>query len=198
MVPREGVTPGGQGGGSYGSRELRDVEFVDYNRPGYMVVHTEGTPPKGDALRLRIREARRGVELVPKHGVVAVGGKIVVHNEADAGILLSDPVAGVMVRVGAGETLEIDAGNVVTHDLHLLGHDGEQTTVFVSPGPYSVPSDTGRFELANLEPGPTTFRTWHPRFPSMQQSVELRADEVTRVDLKVGVANLESTSHADH
>ena len=31
LVPREGVTPVGQGGASYGDRRLRDVEFVDYH-----------------------------------------------------------------------------------------------------------------------------------------------------------------------
>ena len=43
LVPRAGLAAG-HGGASYGDARLRDVEFVDYSRPGFAVVYVEEPP----------------------------------------------------------------------------------------------------------------------------------------------------------
>src|SRR5262245_4462678 len=59
LVPHTGVeVPSSHGGGSYGSRRMRDVELVDYSTPGFAVVYVaEETAPGGSA-RIAIRDTR--------------------------------------------------------------------------------------------------------------------------------------------
>ena len=65
-----------------------------------------------------------------------------------------------------------------------------QATVFAVPGPYSVASKEGRWELGNLHPGSRTLHAWHPRFPPVSRTIQVIEDEVIRIDLDIGVDRL--------
>lgn len=187
LVPREGVTPGGHGGGSYGDRRLRDVEFVDYSSPGFAVVYTEDERPPEGRLDVSIRSSRVGTRFEPTHGAVGASGRIVVRNQTADVHLVSYPAAGVVRTLGAGEQLELGLPRAGEQDLFLLDSPQTRVTVFASPGPFAVVSPTGRFRLSDLSPGLHEVRAWHPRFPPAVRSLELAPDESVRVDFEIGV-----------
>lgn len=190
LVPREGVTPGSPGRSAYGDRRLRDVEFVDYEKPGFAVVFLERGPAPGGELRVSIEEERGRVRLDPLHGALGAGGVLVVANRTSEEHVVSDPTAGMLRRVGAGEELAVTAGDPGIHSIFLLDAPGAEATVFVSPGPYSVASERGRFELRDLAPGPARLRAWHPRFPTASRPVDLVPGRVLQIDLELTVAGL--------
>jgi hypothetical protein len=186
VVPREGVDPAG-GGGSYGDRRLRDVEFVDYSHPGFAVVFVESAQPPTDALELLIRESRIGLEIVPSAGVVGAAGRIVVENATGVAHVVSYPAAGHVWSVEPGARTEFAVPRAGEQGVFLLDVADAAVTVFAAPGPYSVVSATGRYRLADLPPGPTVVRAWHPRFPPASHRIDLARDVDTRVDLEIGV-----------
>jgi hypothetical protein len=191
LVPREGVTPGGGGAGAYADRSLRDVRFVDYDAPGFAVVHTDVPRAGADETTLVIRDARHGAAfLQPARAVVGIGGAIRVENRSQTSHVVSVPVAGVIRQLAPGASLELATEESQTHGIHLLDAPGQSALVFVAPGAYAVVSETGRFELRDLPPGPHRIHTWHPRFPPVSRRIQLGADETLRLDLDIGVALL--------
>jgi hypothetical protein len=196
LVPREGVTPGGRGPASYGDRRLRDVEFVDYSRPGFAVVYVEAEQaPQGD-LAIAIRSSRVMTQLEPAHAAVGAAGRILVANETRAEHVLSYPAAGVVRRIQPGERVELDVARAGEQGLFLLDVPDAASTLFAAPGPFAVVSDAGLFELRDLEPGARQLRAWHPRFPDAQQPVELAPDGRLRVDFELGVGREEPEEHS--
>lgn len=187
LVPREGVTPGGHGGGSYGDRRLRDVEFVDYSSPGFAVVYVADERPPAGRLGVSIRSSRLGPRFEPTHAAVGASGQIVVSNQTDDTHLVSYPAAGVVRTLAAGEQLELVLPRAGEQDLFLLDSPQTRVTVFASPGPFAVVSSTGRFRLPDLAPGSHEVRAWHPRFPPAAHSLVLAPDESVRVDFEIGV-----------
>jgi len=196
LVPREGVSRGGAGGGSYGDRRLRDVEFVDYSQPGFAVVFVEAEPPPGGLLELAIRSTRVNTHLDPAIAAIGAAGRLVVHNATSAAHVLSYPAAGLVQRLEPDERVELALARVGEQGLFVLDVPDAEATIFAAPGPFSVVSQTGRFELRDLAPGRRELRAWHPRFPPTVESVELAADAQLRVDLEMGVSR-GSSGHAE-
>lgn len=195
LVPREGVTPGRPGATGYGDRRLRDVEFVDYARPGFAVVYVVDEAPPGGDLELTIRGSRIATRLEPTHGAVGAGGRIVLHNESAQEHVLSYPAAGIVRGIAAGERVELAVAGAGEQGLFLLDVANSRATIFAAPGAFSVVSSTGRFALTDLAPGMRELHVWHPRFPPMMQRFHLAPDATLEADLELGVGR-EGHAHA--
>lgn len=187
LVPREGVPQASAGGGAYGDRRLRDVELVDYSRPGFAVVYVvDEVPPDGE-LAFAIRETRVGPRIEPARGAVGARGRLVVANRSDAERVVSYPAAGVVRRLAPGERVEMEVPFAGEQGLFLLDVPAAAATLFASPGAFSTVSALGRFELTGLAPGPRELRVWHPRFPPGAQAVDLAPDASLEVEFSLGV-----------
>jgi hypothetical protein len=186
LVPPEGV-PRRAPGGSYGDRRLRDVSFVDYEKPGFAVVYLDGAPAPQGQVRLTIRSSRFGVRLEPQHAVIGVGGRIVIANASPDGHVISCPAAQILRRIGAGEEAEIPAPAPGAQPVFLVDVPGPQAVVFVAPGPYAAVSARGRFELRGVPPGPGTLRAWHPRFPPAARDIDVTSDRILQADLEMRI-----------
>jgi hypothetical protein len=184
LVPREGA---GGGGGGYGDRLLRDVELVDYTRPGFAVVYAEGGPPAAASLPLEVRGGIAGVRLEPSEAALRVGAEVTVTNRDGAGHVVSCPAAGLLrhLEPGAALRFRVDAPG----ELSCFVPDAAETgaRLCAAPGPFAVVDDAGRYELMELAPGPRRLHAWHPRFPPRSLDVELAPGEVLRLDLELGV-----------
>lgn len=185
LVPREGVTPGG-GGGSYGDRRLRDVEFVDYSRPGFAVVYVREKRPPAGRLELAIRDTRFGVRIEPAQAAIGAAGRVAIVNQGASRHVVSYPAAGVVREIAPGQVLELAVPQVGEQGVFLLDATAA-ARVFAAPGPFAVVSPSGRFTLDDLAPGRRELHAWHPRFPPARQLVELAANARVRVDLQLGV-----------
>ena len=202
LVPREGVTPGGRGAASYGDRRLRDVEFVDYDRPGFAVVFAEApSPPRGE-LSFSIRETRVGTRIEPEHGAVGSGGRVIVRNETGDTHILSYPAAELVRALAPGARLEAQVARAGEQGLYLVDRPTE-AVVFAAPGPFAVVGATGRFTLPDLSPGTRRLRAWHPRFPTAEADVVLASGASVRVDFDLGLGGEEGShphggAHGSH
>ena len=94
LVPPDGYTPPGAGGGSYGDPRLRGVVSVDYQKPGFSVVYLEDRPPPVSGCALTIRETPTGPRIEPSHGALAAGGSIDIVNYSGEKQILSIPELG--------------------------------------------------------------------------------------------------------
>lgn len=188
LVPREGVTPQ-SGGGSYGDRRLRDVEFVDYAHPGFAVVYTDGASPGGRS-RLAIRSEAARVRLEPDHAAVGAGGAIEVANDTSDAHVVSVPALGLLLGVDPGEAAEIALPDSGEFEVFVLDAAGAQALVFAAPGPFTVISRSGGYALEDLPPGRHRVGVWHPRFPPASRWADLAPDSVVRLDLDLGVQGL--------
>jgi hypothetical protein len=186
LVPREGVEPGGAGPRAYGDRRLGEVDFVDYSRPGFAVVYSEGAPPAG-RVELRIESSAVRTRLSPSHAALGSEGTIAVRNDSDADHVVSFPAARLVSRIAPGGTLEIPVPSPGELHLFLLDAPGAEALLFAAPGPFTVASRSGSYALHDLAPGGRALRVWHPRFPPASRWVELPADRAVRVDLALGV-----------
>lgn len=186
LVPREGVVPAPAGKGAYGDRSLRGVELLDYSRPGFAVVYTDGDAPT-DVVDIVIRETSHLTRLEPKQSVAGAAGSIRIHNETSEPHIVSDPIQGTLRTIKPNEVLVTDAPSAGFHAIHVIDRPGLQTGVFVAPGPYAVVSPRGRYELNDLEVGRRTIRAWHGQFPTVSHLVHLRSDRQTRLDIQLGV-----------
>ena len=196
LVPREGVTPRAPGAASpYADLALRDVEFVDYSRPGFAVVYLEGTPSPGGLATLRIRDGQLHPYLDPEHTAVGVGGTLRVENASASAHVLSLPDVDQVRRVEPGEAFEIELGLAGAHALFLLDVPEEKGQIFVAPGRFAVAAANGRFELRDLPPGRLRVGAWHPRFPPTARDLELVPGRALRVDLELGVGSI--AEHGD-
>lgn len=174
---------------AYGDGRLRDVERVDYSRPGFAVVYVAGVPvpSNGEPLRLSIEEGPVGPRLAPAYAATGVSVHIVAVNRTRAVRVLSSPSAGLVRKLEPGESIELALPGAGEHAFHLLGSAGASAIVFAAPGPFSLVSSTGRYELADLAPGHLLLHTWHPRFPPSTAWIDLAVGEVLRQDLELGL-----------
>ena len=123
LVPREGVTPGGQGGGSYSDRRLRDVEFVDYTRPGFAVAYAEAASPPGGELVFAIQDWRVSTRIEPENGAVGARGRDI-QETRDSATSLS---------LGVGSLFADAAWKTVAAGLYVGVH--ERTPFALGDGP---------------------------------------------------------------
>jgi hypothetical protein len=192
LVPHEGVRPettAGAPSGAYADRRYAGAELVDYSKPGFAVVYLEGPGSPGPAapLALTIRSDGEGVRLEPSQGAVGVGGEIRVRNADDRPRVVSVPAAGVLRSLAPGELLAVDARSAGELEVFVPDAPDAFARVFAAPGPFAAVSDSGRYELLEVEPGRYALRAWHPRFPPAAEDVELSPGRVLRVDLELGV-----------
>jgi hypothetical protein len=187
LVPREGVTPVKPGASPYADRRMADVTFVDYSKPGFAVVYlASGTSP-GGSTELTIRTTGVRTRLDPPHAAVGAGGKIAVRNATSAAHVLSVPGIGVLQRLEPGQQVEIPAAQAGEQALFLIDVPRSGSTVFVAPGPFTVVSDDGRFQLSGLAPGNHELLAWHPRFPPAQAPLQIAEGRIVQLDLEMGV-----------
>lgn len=196
LVPREGVTPGHAGGGSYGDRRMRDVEFVDYSRPGFAVVYVEEAEPPAGRVDLVVRASRLGTRLEPALAAVGAAGRVAVSNETEVAHVLSYPAAGAVQKLQPGERVEFSLPEPGEQGLFLLDVPDSGATLFAAPGAFSVVSAVGHYELRGLAPGRRALHVWHPRFPPAVTEVDLPADTSVQVDLEIGVGRDGGGAHA--
>jgi hypothetical protein len=190
------VKPGARGAASpYADPALREVEFVDYSRPGFAVVYLEGTPSPGGTAPFQIRDGQLRPYLEPHHAAVGVGGALRVTNASREAHVVSLPDAELVRRLGPGETLEIPLPEAGEHAFFLLDAPAELGRVFVAPGRFAVASERGRFELRELPPGRLRVHAWHPRFPPSSRELELVPGHAVRIDLELGVGTLVEQAH---
>ena len=192
LVPPDGYTPPGAGGGSYGDPRLRGVVSVDYQKPGFSVVYLEDRPPPVSGCALTIRETPTGPRIEPSHGALAAGGSIDIVNYSGEKQILSIPELGELRPLDPGARWQRpvdDAGEIT---LHLLGNSPAHAQLFVSPGPFSICAPDGRWTLANQEPGPARLRTWNVRYPPATQEVEILPGSVLEVPLRATTTPVEN------
>lgn len=189
LVPHEELPAPSAGSASYGDRRLADVALVDYSRPGFAVVYAEdgAPPPAGAPVRLAIRSGPLGPRLEPAHAALAAGGELTIDNETGDARLVSCPAAGLVRRLEPGASLAIAVSGPGEWPVYLLDAPGEPARVFAAPGPWTVASEAGRFQLADLAPGRHRLVAWHPRFPPAAATVELASGSALRVDLELRV-----------
>lgn len=197
LVPREGATPGSSGGASYGDRRLRDVEFVDYSRPGFAVVYVEQAPPPTGEAVLAIHDSRIGLRLEPEHAAVGAAGRVSVRNETSEPHVVSYPAAGVIRPLAPGESVAFEVPRAGEQGLYVLDAPDAGTTLFAAPGHFGVASSVGRYRVTGLAPGAHELRVWHPRFPPAAQAIELAPGASLEVDFELGVGRSEG-AHAHH
>lgn len=181
LVPREGA-PAGPGG--YGDRRLRDVQLVDYSRPGFAVVYAPA-PARGGRLELAIAQGSLAPHLEPEVGAVGAGGELALSNPTQREHVVSVPALGWVRRLAPGEVLVVPLEREGDLRVYLLDAPGVESRVFVSPGPWAATSVSGRYALSDLPPGDTQLRVWHPRFPPTGRRVELPAGAVVRADFEL-------------
>lgn len=189
-VPREGVKPGKKGGGPYKDPRFNDVEFVDYRRPGYVVVYLDSVPPQAGDVTVTIKESNGQVRLSPANAAVGLGSKIVVKNETSSAQVVSCPEAEFLQGLEAGQSLTIETKNAGAVNVFTLSDDQSPATVFVSPGLFTVASGSGAWELRDLDPKSATVKAWHPRFPEASQGVSVKKGESQEIELQLRVENL--------
>src|SRR5262245_5670657 len=187
LVPREGVHPVKGGKSPYASQRMRDVEFVDYSKPGFAVVYLDSGPsPRGSA-ELLIRTTGVRTRLDPPHAAIGAGGNVVVRNTTQAAHVLSAPTLGLVNRIEPGAQVELTFEAAGEQSLFLLDVPHAETTLFVAPGAFVVVGSDGRYELSGLPPGEYALKAWHPRFPPTRAPLALASGGVVRVDLDMGV-----------
>jgi hypothetical protein len=198
LVPHAGAPHASGGGGSYGSRRMRDTSLVDYSTPGFAVVFlAEGAQPAGEAA-ISIRDTRVEPRLEPEALAVGAGGRIRIENASSAARILSYPAAKLVKRLAPGEKLELAVPREGEQGVFLLDVPDAGATLFAAPGPYSVVSTSGEFELRDVQPGTHVLRAWHPRFPPVKREIALSPDQSLRVELEMGVGiDPEASAHVE-
>jgi len=187
LVPRAGVHMPASSDGSYGDVRMRDVQLVDYERPGFAVVWLDGAAPSPEGAHVTIRTNEFETRLEPAWVALASGGTLTLLNASPEAHTVSCPSLGVVQRLTAGESLELRVADSGAHALFLLDQPQVEGGVFAAPGPFAVLTRTGRFELRDVAPGPARLHAWHPRFPPVARDIDVVADETTRIDLEMGV-----------
>lgn len=187
LLPHAGVTMPDASDSSYQDRRLRDARIFDYSQPGFAVVYLEGAAPGGERVELAIRANDFETRLEPRWSALGQGGTVVVQNATAEAHTLSWPSLGKVMRLGPGESVSLGVSASGAHSLFLLDRPQVEAGVFAAPGPYAVLTQDPRFELRDVAPGRAALRAWHPRLPPVARAVEVLPDQVTRVDLEMGV-----------
>jgi len=191
LSPHEGVTPGSKERTVYADRKLRDVEFVDYGRMDFAVVYLEGKESPGGRADITLEPSLLGSpRLVPRHAALGIGGRISVKNADSRRHVVSCPRANWIHSLDPLQEALIPVDADGEWAIFVPGVPEAETMLFVSPGPFTVASRDGRWELRDLGPGPRRLRVWHPRFPPLDRPVTVLEGRASRVDLTLSVETL--------
>ena len=187
LKARKGVNPGNQASGGYSDRRYRDVEYVNYRAPGFVVVYMDGPPSPAGTVYVELEHGRHDLSFNSLYTAVGVNGTIVIKNSDQRDHILSCPMAKFLRRLEPGEEVSIATEIPGEYKIFVLNGDGPETTVFAASGPFTVVSPTGRWELPNQAPGMWRLVTWHPRFPPTSLPIEVVEDAVHKYDIEIGV-----------
>jgi len=190
LVRNEGVTAANTEEPFYQDRALRDVQFVDYSRPGFAVLYLEDGSGGGEPAVLRIDGSRFGAKLRPRTAAVGPAGIVSIENADTSSHTVSCAQAQLLRTLAPGEQVTIQPSSPGPYEIFLLDAAGEETLVVVAPGSFAVTSERGSWELANLAPGPAVLHLWHPRFPAISRTLEVEADTISKVEIEIGVQHL--------
>jgi hypothetical protein len=190
LVRSEGVPAPNTADPFYGDRALRDVTFVDYSRPGFTVVYQEDGVEVGGNATLYVKGTRFEAMLGPRTSAIGPAGAITIENADSQPHSVSCAEAGLLRTLAPGEQVTFHPSNPGPHVIFLLDAPGQEALVFVAPGSYAVTSARGHWELGDLPPGRTVLHLWHPRFPGAPRELEVEADTITKVDMELGVRNM--------
>lgn len=185
LVPHEAVATLPPASQSYGDRRYREAAPVDYSRPGFAVVYLADGPPPSDTASLELRDSGRGPHLAPTLSVAGLKGKIRISNTSAEARVVASPEANWLERIPAGGMAEFHPRRSGAHTIMLLGATGPPASIFVAPGPFSVVSPRGHWQLFDVSPGTRSLQTWHSRFPSTQKTVTVARDKEAWLDLVV-------------
>jgi hypothetical protein len=190
LRPKDGTT---SGAGGYGDRRLRSAGHFDYSHPSFAVVYTANGPPPAPMPRtLSLESAADGVRWQPAHAAVGARDRVSIVNHTSLPQLVSAPGAGRVWSLAPGESATLEALAPGELQLHVLRAQTPPALVWVAAGAFALADSAGRFELRGLDPGDVQIRAWHPRLPpSAAHPVTLRAGEVARVDVEIGVDHAE-------
>jgi len=192
LVPRSDVEPFRKG--AYADERYRDAEPVDYDHIDFAVVtvDAEGAERESEPIEIRIENSRFGLRLFPELAATSAGSDVVVRNATDSPRTFSSPQARLLRRLEPGESATLTLDEPGTIDIRVLEDREAAATVFVVGGPFCRVSADGRYEIAGLRPGRHRLRAWHARFPGESIEIHLAADEVRRVDLRIGVGQMDT------
>jgi hypothetical protein len=197
LHPHEGTAPSPTAGApkdAYGDRRYADTGLVDYSRPGFAVVYLERGSGGGAASgMLAIRAGAGGVAIEPSYAATSVGAGVELRNLDTAPHVVSVPAAGLVRALAPGDRLLLPAGRPGALEVFVPGESAAAATVFVAPGPFAAVSESGRFEILEVAPGPNRIGVWHPRLPPAARDVALAAGSVARVDLEIGVGRTQGS-----
>ena len=151
------------------------------------MVFLDHGPAPASAAELTIRLGATGARLSPGRIATGAGAELSIRNRTSTPHTVSCPELGLLKRVLPGSDTTVRLDTPGSDVCFLLEQDSGEATLFVSPGPFSVVSETGRFKLVDLPPGSQRLHAWHPRFPPVVRDISLQADQVLRLDLEMGV-----------
>lgn len=185
MIPR-GDAATKPSSATYANPALRDVRFFDYDRVDFAVVYADQTGPDSDS-RLVLRNTPVRLRLEPENSAMTLGGSLIVTNETPERHVFSDPAAGWVRELAAGESARLTPPVAGAHSIFVLDAPELKSRVFVAPGRHALVSGRGRFELKGLSPGATKVHVWHPRLPPTERIIRLEPDVRHRLDVAIGV-----------
>jgi hypothetical protein len=191
LAPKSGAA---QGGDSYADRRVRNVARFDYAHPKFAVVYAPGTRGQsaGTAALALVDDGRGGARWEPALAALALGERLLLVNRSAQPQVVSAPLATFVGELAPGETVALSPPTGGELEIHALGAPARVALVWVAPGAFAVADAAGRYELRGLPPGPVDIRAWHPRLPpSGAHPLEARAGEVMRLDLEIGVDQME-------
>ena len=149
--------------------------FLGGAHPEFSVVYLDAPARPGERLTLEIR----GDRFEPAFGALGAGGTITVRNSSHKTRVLANPFDDLLTRIVPGDSLELVVAEGGVRSFFLLDvRGGAEATVLVSPGPYSVVSSRGRFELRHLGPGRQRLHAWRPDRPPVFSWVRIQSDHV--------------------
>lgn len=191
VEPHRGVTPGVPGTTVYTDRRLRDVEYVDYASPGAGVVYLEGSAgggarPEGAVITLE-GMALGSPRFTPELSAVPPAGRITLVNQDGVPHPVSCPEAGFLRTLGPSERVELPPLPRGPLTLFALDLPKASARIFVAPGPCTVTTGTGAWELRDVDPGSYTLRAWHPRFPPAALAVAATPGERREIEVRLRV-----------
>ena len=190
LKPPKGVNPFATRSAGYGDRRLRDIEFVDYRNPEFAVVYFDGAPPSSNTIEVKLIQTQFGPRFNTVYSAIGLNGTVVLRNEDRHSHVFSCREAGLLTRLAPGEQTTIPTPSTAEYSVFILDDINTHTSIYVVPGPFSLASNNGRWELRDLPPGSGELWAWHPGFPPISQNVTIKFDSVQRVDFEIDIRKL--------
>ncbi len=195
--PKKGYTPpeddSGYGGGSDTTPHDHTFHRIDYHRLPGVAVWVESDPPTATASSGAPIDAsvdlHSGSASAPEDFTLAsVGGQLTIT---------AAPGSKYVLHTSKGDFTDVPSGAPITLTepglVEVISdtRDEPQAFVYVAPTSWAKKARGGeRVTFAPLPPGNYRVTTWHPILPGMTQTVQVSADQLSKVTLTVSVNSL--------